>query len=96
MKKYALFFQLFYYYKVTEYHVLPATIFQLKVLITVFFFFFVHIVCGLMVQRYRVEYVPDDSQNWAFYPRPVLLQSEWLKMVLQKQFELIVLESLKP
>ena len=93
MKKYALFFQLFYY-KVTEYHILPATIFQLKVLIT--FFFLVHIVCGLMVQRYRVEYVPDDCQNWAFYPRPVLLQSEWLKMVLQKQFEMIVLESLKP
>ena len=37
MKKYALFFQLFYY-KVTEYHILPATIFQLKVLITFFFF----------------------------------------------------------
>ena len=43
----------------------------------------------------RPGYVPDDSQNGEFYPRPVLLQSELLKMVLQKQFELIVLESLK-
>ena len=50
-----------------------------------------------MVQHFqnRPGYVPDDSQNGEFYPRPVLLQSEWLKMVLQKQFELIVLESLK-
>ena len=49
-----------------------------------------------MVQHFqnRLGYIPDDSQNKAFYPRPVLLQSEWLKMVLQ--FELIVLESLKP
>ena len=49
-----------------------------------------------MVQHYRVGYVPDDSQNGAFYPRPVFLQSEWLKMVSQKQSELIVLESLRP
>ena len=49
-----------------------------------------------MVQHYRVGHVPDDSHNGTFYPRPVLLESEWLKMVLQKQFELIVLESLKP
>ena len=49
-----------------------------------------------MVQHYRVGFAPDDSQNGEFHPRPVLLQSEWLKMVLQKQFELIVLESLKP
>ena len=49
-----------------------------------------------MVEHFqnRLGYVPDDSQNKAFYPRPVLLQSEWLKMVLQ--FELIVLKSLKP
>ena len=59
-------------------------------------FFLVHVVCGLMVQHYRVGFAPDDSQNGEFHPRPVLLQSEWLKMVLQKQFELIVLESLKP
>ena len=54
-------------------------------------------VCGLMVQHFqnRPGYVSDDSQNGEFYPRPVLLQSEWLKMVLQKQFELIVLKSLK-
>ena len=42
----------------------------------------------------RLGYVPDESQNRTFYPRPVLLQSEWLKMALQ--LELIVLESLKP
>ena len=70
------------------------TIFQLKFLITIFLL--VHIVCGLIVQHYRVGYVPDDSQNGAFYPKSVLWQSEWLKMVLQKQLELIVLESLKP
>ena len=51
-----------------------------------------------MVQHFqnRPGYVPDDSQNRSFYPRPVLLQSEWLKKVLQKQFELFFLESLKP
>ena len=51
-----------------------------------------------MVQHFqnRPGYVPDDSQNRSFYPRPVLLQSEWLKTVLQKQFELFFLESLKP
>ena len=38
-----------------------------------------------MAQHYRVGYVPDDSQNLAFYPRPILFQSEWLKMVLQRQ-----------
>ena len=35
-----------------------------------------------MVQRYRVGYVPDDSQNGAFYPRPVFLHSEWLKIAI--------------
>ena len=51
-----------------------------------------------MVQHFQKKPgpVPDDSQNGVFYPRPVLLQSKWLKMVLQKQFELIVLVSLNP
>ena len=49
-----------------------------------------------MVQHFqnRLGYVPNDSQNRKFYPRPVLLQSEYLKMVLQ--FDFIVLEYLKP